>query len=144
MITELKPNQVFVFGSNLAGRHGKGAALTAKKKFGAIYGKGIGHHGQSYAIPTKDENIRTMPLYRIRVFIGDFMVYALRRHDLEFLVTPIGCGLAGYRPYQIAPYFWNAPPNVKLPKNFNGVSSVTTQTRSQVNSPRTPAIYFPL
>lgn len=117
MITELKPNQVFVFGSNLAGRHGKGAAKTALK-WGAAYGTGTGRQGKTYAIPTKDHEIKTLDLWRIKFHVMDFLCYAMRHPELQFLVTPIGCGLAGYRPSQIKNFFDNAPPNVVLPPEF--------------------------
>lgn len=94
-ITRLKQNQIFVFGSNLAGRHGKGAALQARK-FGAIYGQGIGRQGQTYAIPTKDYYLKTLPLHIIEQYIIEFTEYAKQHPELEFLLTPVGTGLAGY------------------------------------------------
>jgi hypothetical protein len=106
---------VYVFGSNLAGRHGKGAALYARKHHGAQYGVGVGPTGSSYAIPTKDERIRTLPLERIAGFVSDFLAYAREHPDLAFEVTKIGCGLAGYSEHQIAPMFTNAPENCRLP-----------------------------
>lgn len=118
MITSLKPNEVFVFGSNLAGIHGAGAARDACQKFGAIRGKGVGHYGESYAIPTKDFRIETLPLWSIKQFVDDFLAYARRNPQLTFLLTPIGCGLAGYSPSDIAPMFKDAPPNVILPQEF--------------------------
>ena len=87
---------IFVFGSNLAGRHGKGAAYHAMRYKGAVYGVGVGHHGQSYAIPTKDRNLTVMPLEAIKPYICDFMDYARENPDLIFNLTPIGTGLAGY------------------------------------------------
>lgn len=117
MITSLEPNQVFVFGSNLAGRHGKGAALFAKK-FGARNGVGIGPSGQTYAIPTRDAKIRTLPLREILGYISDFLLYARRHPETEFLVTELGCGLAGYAPSQIGPLFRGCHFNVKLPESF--------------------------
>lgn len=126
-ITELGPNEVFVFGSNLAGRHGRGAALYAKRHFGAIQGSGVGWHGQSYAIPTKDSKLVTLPLSEIRRSVFSFLVTAgfSLRSDVPsiFLVTEIGCGLAGYTPEQIAPLFKGQdgqypPPNVHLPASF--------------------------
>lgn len=109
---------VFVFGSNLAGRHGKGAALWAKQNRGAIYGQGEGYQGNSYAIPTKDERIATLPLFRIRNYVDRFKRFARENPHLTFQLTPIGCGLAGYTPDQIAPMFENAPANVILPAEF--------------------------
>ena len=112
---------VFVFGSNLAGRHGKGAALWARQHRGAVYGQGVGPQGNAYAIPTKDRQLRVLPLEVIRGHVLEFLDYARRRLDLRFEVTPIGCGLAGYRPDQIAPMFANAPSNVIMPDAFCAV-----------------------
>ena len=88
---------VFVFGSNLAGVHGAGAAAYALHNCGALWGEGIGHHGNSYAIPTKDERIRTLPLKLIAPHITAFVDYAANHPDISFHLTHIGCGLAGYR-----------------------------------------------
>ena len=112
---------IFVFGSNRAGRHGKGAALAARKHHGAIYGRGEGPQGSSYAIPTKDEQLRSLPLTEINHGVYRFIVYADDHPELTFTVTPIGCGLAGYRPEQIAPMFRVAGPNVTLPPEFREV-----------------------
>lgn len=109
---------VFVFGSNEAGRHGKGAAKFAREQHGAIYGQGWGLQGNSFAIPTKDAHIRTLPLEVIRTYVDKFLVFAAGHPDLQFQVTPIGCGLAGYKPEQIAPMFKNPPPNCILPSEF--------------------------
>lgn len=106
---------IFVFGSNLAGRHGKGAALCARNTHGAEYGVGIGRTGNAYAIPTKDERIRTLPLEQIALYVSNFLDFACANPDLEFEVTKIGCGLAGYKEHQIAPMFKNAPDNCHLP-----------------------------
>lgn len=110
--------RIFVFGSNLAGRHGAGSAKAAVEHHGAIYGKGVGRQGRSYAIPTKDRQLRTMPLAEIDRHVGEFLAYALANPDLQFDVVAIGCGLAGYLPGQIAPMFDGAPPNVHLPPEF--------------------------
>lgn len=117
MITKLQKDEVFVFGSNLAGRHGKGAALQAVK-WGAKYGQGQGRHGATYAIPTKDRNIKTLPLSFIAIHVTAFLKYAALHPELRFLVTEIGCGLAGYSSSQIAPMFIGAPSNVILPEAF--------------------------
>ena len=117
-IKSLKENQIFVFGSNLAGIHGAGAAYTASRSFGAQYGVGIGFTGMCYAIPTKDRKLQTLPLETIKNFVTVFLARARNHPELEFLVTPIGCGLAGYHPQQIAPFFEGAPNNVCLPKEF--------------------------
>lgn len=109
---------VFVFGSNLRGAHGAGAAKWALEHRGAKYGHGIGPQGNSYAIPTKDELLRPLPLAEILVYVRFFRAYAKTHTDLTFQVTPIGCGLAGYKPDQIAPMFRGAPANCILPKEF--------------------------
>jgi hypothetical protein len=92
-----KTDLVFVFGSNLAGRHGKGAAQAARAKWGAVYGVGVGPQGNSYAIPTKDANLKTLELGVIETYIKDFIEYAWNTPDKTFLLTPIGCGLAGHK-----------------------------------------------
>lgn len=117
-ITALAPNEVFVFGSNLAGIHGAGAARVAHKLFGAKYLVGEGPTGQCYAIPTKDISIETLPLDEIATHVLNFLTYALEHPDKTFLVTKVGCGLAGYTPAEIGPLFKGAPDNVILPKEF--------------------------
>lgn len=117
-ITTLKPNQVFVFGSNLAGRHGKGAALQALQLFGAKYGEGVGHWGQSFAIPTKDRLIRSMNVEEITPYVKGFLQYAAANSSMEFLVTRVGCGLAAHADADIAPLFFGAPDNVRLPVSW--------------------------
>jgi hypothetical protein len=120
IITELKPNEIFVFGSNLAGRHGAGAALLAKEKFGARLGWGKGLYGQSYALPTKSLRLKTLSLERINLEIIDLLTCAVWHPLKIFLVTEIGCGLAGYQPKDIAPLFFrhHIPENVLLPRRF--------------------------
>ncbi len=112
---------IFVFGSNLAGRHGKGAALWARQNRGAIYGQGEGLQGRSYAIPTKDGDLFTLPVSVIAFAVWRFLEFAREHPEHTFEVTPIGCGLAGYEPAQIAPMFKLAPPNVELPGEFRAV-----------------------
>lgn len=114
-------SEIFVFGSNLAGRHGRGAAYTARVDHGAIYGKGEGIQGRSYAIPTKDERLRVLPLERIKEHVDKFLHFARVSHMTTFRLTPVGCGLAGYKPKQIAPMFADAPENVILPPEFLAV-----------------------
>lgn len=110
---------VFVFGSNLAGIHGAGAAEYAMKHYGAKRGIGKGFASPtSYAIPTKDDRIRTLSLDLIRKHVGEFLSDACVHKTKTFDVTAIGTGLAGYTVAQIAPMFANAPPNVRLPKQF--------------------------
>jgi hypothetical protein len=118
LITKLKPNEIFVFGSNLSGRHGKGAAKTAMR-WGAKYGMGNGPSGQTYAIPTKAVSVyQRLPIERIREFVCEFLQYARQHKELSFLVTEIGCGLAGYKPKDIAPMFKGCSENVVLPERF--------------------------
>lgn len=102
---------IFVFGSNEAGRHGKGSALHALKHKGAKYGKEFGHYGNSFAIPTKDRNIQTMPLERIQLYVRLFIHYAKHNPKLKFQIIQIGCGLAGYKPKDIALMFNDASEN---------------------------------
>lgn len=118
-ITALEPNQIFVFGSNERGVHGAGAAKMAVK-WGAVYGIGEGLKGQTYAIPTKDENIETLNLEDINNYIVNFVKFAKEHSHLNFLVTEIGCGLAGLSPNQIAPMFKEVSSlsNVYLPFRF--------------------------
>jgi len=102
---------IFVFGSNLGGHHGAGAARVALLKHGAVYGLGVGPSGNSYAIPTKDERIESLPVERIAGYVDGFLEYAASHPEKEFQVTQIGCGLAGFTPDQIAPLFKDAPAN---------------------------------
>lgn len=115
----MKPQEVFVFGSNLAGRHGAGAALEARKNWGAQYGVGMGRTGMAYAIPTKDKNLRPLPLGHIRSHIFTFLCYAAMSPMVYFRVTRVGCGLAGYTDAQIGPMFDGAPSNCILPKEWS-------------------------
>jgi hypothetical protein len=111
-------NTVFVFGSNLSGIHGAGAALEACEQWGARWETGIGIAGMSYAIPTKDWDINTMSLRHIQEHVGGFLQYARARPNLRFLVTAIGTGLAGYQHSDIAPMFKGAPPNCVMPDEW--------------------------
>ena len=114
-ITQLKADEVFVFGSNLAGMHGGGAAYVAFKKFGAVMGCGVGLRGQSYAIPTMQGGVET-----IKPYVDVFITFASAHPELFFYVTRIGCGIAGFRDKEIAPLFAKAVglENVCLPKSF--------------------------
>ena len=114
-ITELKPDEVFVFGSNLAGMHGGGAAYVAFRQFGAVMGCGVGLRGQSYAIPTMQGGVET-----IRPYVDEFIAFAQGHPELFFYVTRIGCGIAGFRDREIAPLFAEALglENVCLPETF--------------------------
>lgn len=109
---------IFVFGSNEAGIHGAGAALEARKNYGAKIGIGFGHIGNSFAIPTKDKNIETLPLNQIQKYVDMFIAYAQATPTEKYLVTRIGCGLAGYKDSDIAPMFKNAPNNCELPEGW--------------------------
>ena len=118
-ITSLKANEVFVFGSNYAGRHGRGAALDALQ-FGAIPGQGTGLMGQSYGIATKGRRLEVLSLTEIGGQVRRFITFARDHPELTFLVTEIGCGLANYTPRQIAPLFGTEiPENVRLPASFH-------------------------
>jgi hypothetical protein len=109
---------IFVFGSNLAGRHGAGAALDAVRHWGAVNGAGIGGRGFSYAIPTKGYNLEVLPLSMIARHVKDFIRTAKLYPSARFLVTRIGCGLAGYTDADIAPMFNGAPDNCVLPDGW--------------------------
>lgn len=102
---------IFVFGSNLAGRHGAGAAKFALRRKGAVYGQGVGLHGESYAIPTKDELILKLSIHVIKQEVEHFLQFARLHPELQFQVTRIGCGLAGFKNEEIAPLFVGAPDN---------------------------------
>ena len=124
IITELNPNEIFVFGSNLDGFHAGGAAFTAFKKFGAKMGQAVGLQGQSYAIPTLSHAGGTrehmLSVNEIGNYVSEFLNFAAANPQYEFLVTPIGCGIAGFTPQQIAPLFAEAYnlENVHLPESF--------------------------
>lgn len=111
-IDTLEPGEIFVFGSNADGSHGAGAARTAYEKFGAVWGRGNGIQGQSYGIDTMSG------FETIAREVGRFLEFAAGHPELRFLVTKIGCGIAGYAPEQIAPLFREAPANVVLPEEF--------------------------
>lgn len=114
-ITELRPGEIFVFGSNLAGHHGGGAALLAWRKWGAVWGQGVGLQGQAYGIPTMHGGPEA-----IRPYVDEFVGFARRHPELTFLVTEVGCGIAGFTPAQIAPLFADAVgvENICLPQRF--------------------------
>lgn len=119
-IHSLRPKEIFVFGSNLSGIHGGGAALLAKK-WGAYQGRGIGLSGQTYALPTKDQDIRTLGLSDILAHVDDFLHFVWANPTMHFLITKIGCGLAGYEPEDIAPLFGGRfvrLENISLPYDF--------------------------
>ncbi|WP_273388702.1 hypothetical protein [Barnesiella viscericola] len=117
-ITSLAPGEVFVFGSNLAGMHGGGAARVAMQRFGAVWGQGVGLQGQSYAIPTMQGGVET-----IRPYVDEFIAFARSHPELCFYVTRIGCGIAGFQDCEIAPLFAGAlgVANIVLPESFVAV-----------------------
>ncbi len=117
-ISQLAANEIFVFGSNLQGHHYGGAARIAEEKFGAIFGQGVGLQGQSYAIPTMHGGVET-----IRPYVDEFIEFAKQHPELTFLVTRIGCGIAGFKDSEIAPLFTAAVgmENVALPQSFMDV-----------------------
>ena len=114
-IERLQPNEIFVFGSNLSGHHGGGAALLAMNKWGAIWGQGVGLQGQTYGIPTMQGGVET-----IRPYVDEFIQFANKHPEMTFLVTEIGCGIAGFTPQEIAPLFAKATTteNIHLPQQF--------------------------
>lgn len=113
--------EIFVFGSNLAGIHGAGSALHARKYYGALQTIGVGLQGHAYAIPTKDRFLRVLSLDTIRGYVDEFLVFARAHPEMQFKIVPIGCGLAGFRPVQMAPLFAKAPHNCSLPQEFREV-----------------------
>jgi len=114
-ISELKPNEIFVFGSNLAGSHGGGAARLAYDRFGAIWGQGVGLQGQSYGIPTMHGGVDV-----IKPYVDEFIEFAKQHPEYKFLVTKIGCGIAGFAIEEMAPLFRQAieVENIILPEDF--------------------------
>lgn len=114
-ITQLEPYEVFVFGSNLQGAHYGGAARIAYMRFGAVWGVGVGLRGQSYAIPTMQGGVESIAPY-----VEEFIAFAKRTPELKFLVTRIGCGIAGFDDSEIAPLFVAAydVENITLPREF--------------------------
>ena len=124
-----EPLEVFVFGSNLAGRHGKGAALAARVEHGAEYGVGVGRTGNAYAIPTKNALLHILPLAAIRRHVRDFITYARAHPSLRFNVTRVGCGLAGYGDDDMAPLFHDAPENVVLPDDWREIAALNKRLK---------------
>ena len=114
-ITELGENEIFVFGSNLSGMHGGGAALLAYRKFGAIWGQGVGLQGQCYGIPTMQGGVVT-----IKPYVDEFIAFAKAHPELLFYVTKIGCGIAGFTEEEISPLFaqTHGIDNIILPRGW--------------------------
>lgn len=105
---------IFVFGSNEAGIHGAGAAKYAMEREGAIWQHGVGMAGNSYALPTKDKRIRTLPINDVKRYVTDFVRFAVSNPHLQFKVTRVGCGLAGFKDSDIAPLLKGAPSNCQF------------------------------
>ena len=120
IINKLKHNEIFVFGSNTKGLHGGGAAYYATQFFGAAWGISEGLTGNTYAIPTCTPEIEKVGINELKSSIDRFIQYAIENHALNFLVTPIGCGIAGWGVDEVAPMFESAKslPNVSLPESF--------------------------
>lgn len=120
-ITKLADKEIFVFGSNLSGSHGGGAALLAYRKFGAVWGQGVGLQGQSYGIPTMQGGTET-----IQPYVDEFIEFAQSHSDLKFYVTAIGCGIAGFSPEDIAPLFKKAVEvkNIYMPSSFWAILNI--------------------
>lgn len=136
-IQTLKPNEIFVFGSNLQGRHMRGAARMAAERFGAIMGVGVGLQGQSYAIPTMQGGVDT-----IKPYIYQFIRMAALLPHLKFYVTRIGCGIAGFSDKEIAPYFNVAYdlPNVVLPQSFFDIINTARRYASETQVEPYPSV----
>lgn len=117
-ITELKKNEVFVFGSNLAGRHAAGAAKVAHDHFGAVYGVGEGLIGQSYALPTLDKKLQQRNDEQLTMSVRKLWKCAKENPDKVFLLTKVGCGIAGYDEEYMADKFKDAPGNIIKPKGW--------------------------
>jgi len=114
----LSSGPIFVFGSNLSGRHGRGSALRAREHHGAVSGKGVGLQGTSYAIPTKDHALRALPLEQIAHYVKRFIEFAREHSEMTFQVTRVGCGVAGYSDEKMAPLFAGAPKNCHFPEEW--------------------------
>lgn len=124
-ITDLEPNEIFVFGSNENGAHIGGAARLAYDRFGAAWGKAVGHYGQSYAIPTLDRDMAKVEPEELFIHLQDLIQYAHRNPNLKFYLTKIGCGIAGWEVEEVKSILWEAlgaksmPENLFIPKEFN-------------------------
>lgn len=130
---------IFVFGSNQAGRHGKGDALIARQKHGALCGQGEGLQGQSYGIPTKDRHIQTLPLPVIEAGVQRFLAFAAQHPELDFEIQALGCRLAGYQPVQIAPFFTGAPANCYFHPLFAAVLRARGENVAELPAPKKTA-----
>lgn len=138
-----KGGEAFVFGSNLAGRHGAGAALVAKERFGAMLGVGAGYMGDSpahcYAIPTKNDRLAILPLEQIARHVSQFLAFAKAHPDMRFFVSRVGCGLAGYKDKDIAPMFAGATPGqCSFAKEWRPYLEPPSMTYAGIGSRKTP------
>lgn len=129
---------IFVFGSNQAGRHGKGDALIARQRHGAVYGQAEGLQGRSYGIPTKNHHIQTLPLPLIEAGVQRFLAFAATHPELDFEVQALGCRLAGYKPEQIAPFFRGAPKNCYFNAWFAAVLRAEGEQVHELPAPKRP------
>lgn len=127
-------DRIFVFGSNLAGRHGAGAAKFAVDYRGAIYGRGVGPQGQSFALPTLDADLKKLSLDEVAAFGVYFLIYAKLHPELKFQLTAVGCGLAGFTSAEIAPIFFDAPRNVDWPPEWAEYETHRTYMLDDVGS----------
>lgn len=116
--TQAQRDEIFVFGSNKIGAHGGGAARAAYDDYGATWGVGYGLQGRSYAIPTKDHNIRSMTLDEVYDYVVGFAFYTRNNPTMQFFVTAVGCGLAGNAPKDIAPMFKDCHTNCSFPEEW--------------------------
>ena len=139
MIDKLQPNQVFVFGSNLAGRHGAGAAKQAREQFGAVYGVGEGIMRQSYAFPTLDRHFKRVPLQGLMASRDRLYSCCYDNPDKQFLLTKVGCGLAGYEESIMRELFSDSPPaNLVLPEDWR---AALDQVLAQLAESRGPSCH---
>lgn len=136
-IIHIEDNEVFVFGSNLAGSHGGGAARLAYNRFGAVWGQGVGLQGQSYAIPTMHGGVDA-----IKPYVDEFISFTKLHPELIFLVTKIGCGIAGFKDEEIAPLFEAAidVENIILPKSFVCVISTAERYAAEMSTMKFKAV----
>lgn len=125
-----RPESVFVFGSNLAGRHGAGAAFTAYEKYAYPWGYAIGLYGRAYGIPTKDMKLKPISLKVIAEYVQVFLSDARKHSRYQFIVTRVGCGFAGFTDDQIAPLFARAPKNVQLPPQWDVIIAEMMRRRA--------------
>jgi hypothetical protein len=134
LMDEFGENGVFVFGSNMLGMHGAGAAFQALRQYGAEEGVYYGHKGRSFAIPTKNKRWRVMPVHEIKMYTDRLLEYAAANLHLFFVVTRIGCGYSGYTDDEIAPLFNDAPVNCILPTEWRKHDTRTEESNGGISS----------